>query len=274
MNILYGALILTGVMALFLLIHTVYVKQHGGKETKLSCGGCVSQDTCEDFREGGECTREPSGKYKAVFFDLDGTLLDTVADLNAAVNTGLQVYGLPKRTLAQTRADIGNGTKVLIHKSVPAGTDPEKEALVFDAFKEYYTEHASDLTKIYPGIRGTLTALAGRGMKLAVITNKNDEIARPLIHKFFADRFSVICGQKQGMQRKPEPDMFQTCLAQLSLKPEEVLYIGDTEVDETFARGVGADCVLVTWGYRERQQLEGLKAVAVIDTPAQILDFI
>ncbi|MGI5988709.1 MAG: HAD family hydrolase [Lachnospiraceae bacterium] len=273
-NILYGALVLAGVMALFMLVHTAYVKQHGGKETKLSCGGCANQDTCEDFREGGGCDGKQVSRYKAVFFDLDGTLLDTAPDLNAAVNAALEMYGLPKRTLAQTKADIGNGTKVLIHKSVPSGTDPEKEALVFDAFREYYTVHSSDLTDVYPGIRGTLTALTGRGLKLAVISNKNNEIAAPLIRKFFADRFSMVFGQRDGVKRKPAPDMFKACLAGLSLQPQEVLYIGDTEVDKTFAGSAGADCLLVTWGYRDRQQLEKAGAVGVIDRPAQILDYI
>ena len=273
LNILYGALILAGIMALFMAVHTVYVRQHGGKETQLSCGGCAGRENCEDYREGG-CDGRKMSRYKAVFFDLDGTLLDTAADLNAAVNAALAPSGFPARTVEQTRADIGNGTKMLVHRSVPEGTDQKTEAAVFEVFRKYYAQHASDRTSVYSGIKGTLTALAGRGLKLAVITNKNNEVAVPLIRKFFGDRFCCICGWRDGFARKPAADMFTYCQNQLKVKPDEVLYVGDTEVDAAFAKNAGAPFVLVTWGCRDRGKLEQLGAAGVIGKPAELMQFV
>ncbi len=271
-NILYGALILAGIMAVFMAVHAAYVRQHGGKETRLSCGGCASQDTCGNSGKSGCCGQD--SRFRAVIFDLDGTLLDTAADLNAAVNAGLAAYGLPARSIEQTRTDIGNGTKMLVHRSVPQGTAPAAEAAVFDVFRSCYAQHPSDKTRVYPGIRGTLSALAGRGVKLAVITNKDSGVALPLIRKFFGERFECVCGWQEGYERKPDPDMFMRCLHSLGMKPEEVLYVGDTEVDAEFSEAAGVPFVLVSWGCRERERLEGLGAAGIIDSPAGLLQFV
>ncbi len=273
LNILYGALVLAGVMAAFMAVHTVYVRGHGGKETRLSCGGCANQENCETSGQGG-CEGQKTARFKAVLFDLDGTLLDTAEDLNAAVNAGLAAYGLPPRSVEQTRQDIGDGTKMLIHRSVPQGTDPDTEAAVFDVFRNIYTQHASDRTQVYPGIRGTLAALSGRGVKLAVITNKDARVAGPFVRKFFGERFECIFGWQKGFARKPDPDMFDRCLDFLNVRPEEVLYVGDTEVDAAFAGAAGAPFVLVSWGCREKDVLEGLGAAGVIDSPSGLLQFV
>ena len=199
---------------------------------------------------------ENSKKKKAVVFDLDGTLLNTLGDLRTAVNLALRAYKLPERSLEEVRMAVGNGIRKLISRSVPAGTAPEVEEQVFARFKEEYKLHCSDTTAPYEGIPELLKTLREEGFQVAVVSNKADFAVQELMKQYFPGMYDVALGETEGLARKPAPDMVEHVLRRLGVKKEDALYVGDSEVDVETARNVGVPCISVTWGFREKNVLE------------------
>ena len=197
---------------------------------------------------------------KAVIFDLDGTLLDTLGDLRTAVNLALCANGCPERTLLQVRQAVGNGIRTLISRSVPAGTLPETEERIFARFREEYKIHCSDTTAPYDGVPELLKRLQKEGVLLAVVSNKADFAVQELVNRYFPDCFDAALGETEGLARKPAPDMVEEVLRRLGVEKSDAAYVGDSEVDIVTARNIGIVCVSVTWGFREREVLEEYKA--------------
>jgi len=194
--------------------------------------------------------------YTSVLFDLDGTLLDTLGDLTAAMNRTLTRHGLPERTRQQMRAALGNGARRLMELSVPVGTDG---ALFETLLAEYNTDYAAHCrigTAPYPGVDALLRQLHAQGRKLAIVSNKPDEAVRALRAEFFADTVPIAVGEKQGIRRKPAPDTLLTAMAQLGAERTSTVYVGDSEVDIATARAAGLPCISVLWGFRDRDLLE------------------
>ena len=194
--------------------------------------------------------------YTSVLFDLDGTLLDTLGDLTAAMNRTLTRHGLPERTRQQMRTALGNGARRLMELSVPAGTDG---ALFETLLAEYNTDYAAHCrleTAPYPGVDALLRQLHAQGRKLAIVSNKPDEAVRALRTEFFADTVPIAVGEKQGIRRKPAPDTLLTAMAQLGAERTSTVYVGDSEVDIATARAAGLPCISVLWGFRDRDALE------------------
>lgn len=194
--------------------------------------------------------------YTSVLFDLDGTLLDTLGDLTAAMNRTLTRHSLPERTRQQMRAALGNGARRLMELSVPAGTDGALFETLLAEYNADYAAHCRIETAPYPGVDALLRQLHAQGRKLAIVSNKPDEAVRALRAEFFADTVPIAVGEKQGIRRKPAPDTLLTAMAQLGAERTSTVYVGDSEVDIATARAAGLPCVSVLWGFRDRDLLE------------------
>ena len=186
--------------------------------------------------------------YTSVLFDLDGTLLDTLGDLTAAMNRTLTRHGLPERTRQQMRAALGNGARRLMELSVPAGTDGALFETLLAEYNADYAAHCRIETAPYPGVDALLRQLHAQGRKLAIV--------RALRAEFFADTVPIAVGEKTGIRRKPAPDTLLAAMAQLGAERTSTVYVGDSEVDIATARAAGLPCISVLWGFRDRDVLE------------------
>ncbi len=209
-------------------------------------------------------------KVKAAVFDMDGTILDTLADLHVCTNFALRKNGFPERTLDEIRCFVGNGLRRLAERAVPADADPAAVDAVFADLKAHYAQHAQDYTKPYDGIIPLLLTLRGAGVKTAVVSNKVDSAVAELTAGFFPGLFDVSVGERPGRQLKPAPDAVIAALRELGVSKEDAVYIGDSEVDFATARNAGLPCISVTWGFRSREALQALAPDWLVDTPAEL----
>lgn len=208
-----------------------------------------------------------------VIFDLDGTLLNTIADLGTATNHALRVCGYPEHNLASYPKMVGNGITRLIERALPEDErDTETVERVREKFKEYYDEHMNDLTEPYPGIIDMLRELGNMGVKLAVASNKYQAAVVALIRHYFPDiDWQAIEGQKEGVPTKPDPSIVFEILAKCPTRKSKVLYVGDSGVDMETARRACVDSCGVTWGFRSLKELKDHHADNIVDTPDGII---
>lgn len=210
-------------------------------------------------------------KYKAVIFDMDGTILNTLEDLKNATNYSLRQFGMPEHSLEEVRMFVGNGIRKLVERAVPAGTSEEKIAQVFDVFLEYYEIHSADNTSPYPGILELVEKLKKSGIKTAVSTNKADVPAQELGREYFNGIFDLIVGQQDGLKVKPAPDSVNKILSILDIQKKDAIYIGDSDVDVQTAKNSGLDFIGVSWGFRGREFLEKNGAKNIVYNANEIL---
>ena len=211
---------------------------------------------------------------KAIVFDMDGTLLDTLQDLTNAANVALTKYGLPEKTVAEVCKVVGNGARNLVKGIVPEGErHPDFEA-IFEDYKAYYAEHCEEETKPYEGIWELLQELKKHNYKMAVVSNKPDGAVKVLAEKYFPGCFEVAIGDREGYNRKPAPDLVYIALEELEARKEETIYVGDSDVDLMTAMNAELPCVSVTWGFRDREFLMFHGANTFIDEPAQLLEIL
>lgn len=210
-------------------------------------------------------------KYKAVIFDLDGTLLNTLEDLKNSVNYGLRTYAMPERTLEEIRNFVGNGVQRLIGLAMPEGASKEEEEKVFVAFKEHYKIHCNDKTDLYPGISDLLLELKQRGFPMAIVSNKLQEGVDALAEQYFKEYLTTAIGAKDGIRKKPAPDSVLEALRLLGVSREQAVFVGDSEVDIATARNAQMDCITVTWGFRTRKEQEEAGADTFVDRPKEII---
>ena len=249
-------------------------RKAGGKCSQNS-GGCATCDdtACPASKTAGYTHSDGiSGRrFDAVFFDMDGTLLDTAGDLTAAMNYVRGIHGLPLVPEDRVIPELGNGIINLLKKLLPEDITEEEFKTCIREFSDFYAEHSQKKTYAYDGIRNLLEELKALNYKVAVITNKNDDVARVLSSSFFPGLVDITLGRTDFLERKPAPAMMRYVLSRLELDPGRVLYVGDSEVDYEFASAAGVPCVLVSWGFRDRNELvkiAGEKGVA--DVPSQI----
>lgn len=212
-------------------------------------------------------------KYSTYIFDLDGTLLDTLADLAAAVNYALRQHGMPEHTIDDVRRFVGNGVRKLMERAIPDGEkNPDFEA-TFATFREYYMHHSLDTTRPYPGIIETLEALKEQGCRLAVVSNKMMAATKELCQHFFAETIEVAIGENEaaGIRKKPAPDTVFEALRQLGEEKDSAVYVGDSDVDLETANNSGLPCISVLWGFRDRDFLIQHGAKTFISAPSELL---
>ncbi len=193
--------------------------------------------------------------YKAVIFDLDGTLLNTIDDLAAAANHALAQLGLPVHTTAEIMSYVGNGIPKLVERMVPQPPRREDTVPAMELFAAYYAAHKQDATAPYPGICNMLDALAARGVKLAVLSNKQHTMTLPIIRHYFGERFTVVQGAAEDIPVKPDPTGVNRILQTLGCSRDEVLYVGDSDTDMLTACNAGLTACGVLWGFRSREVL-------------------
>ena len=213
-------------------------------------------------------------KLKAVIWDLDGTLLNTLGDLAASTNAALAACGLPLRTQDEVRRFVGNGVRKLVERAVPAGTDGETVDRVYAAFVRHYGAHSRDTTRPYDGVPELLDALLARGVKLAIVSNKIDFAVKELSRSYFGGRMQVAVGDAPGRRIKPAPDSVLEAMRQLGVTREETVYVGDSDVDVATARNAGVTCCAVSWGFRPADSLRAAGAERIADSPAQLLSML
>ncbi len=206
-------------------------------------------------------------------FDLDGTLLDTVADLAAAVNHALRGMGFPAHDVDTIRTFVGNGVGKLQERALPEGERTgENLARMRAAFLPYYDAHNADLSRPYPGVEAVLEELQRRGLMLAVASNKYQAATERLVAHFFPTvRFVRVLGQREDVPVKPHPAIVLDIMKTAGVETAEVLYVGDSGVDMQTARNAGVDAVGVAWGFRPRQELEAFAPLAVIDKAEELV---
>lgn len=213
-------------------------------------------------------------RYKAVIFDLDGTLLNTLEDLTDAVNHVMRQFNYPEHTIEEIRSFVGNGIKLLIERSLPDGKDNPEFDKVFSEFKSYYTSHCQIKTRPYDGIMELISSLKEQGYKLAIVSNKNQSAVTELNNIYFSDYISTAIGEKEGVRKKPAPDTVIKALNELGISSDDAVYVGDSDVDRETAKNSDMDCISVTWGFRDRKLLESLKPYAIIDKPDELLNYV
>lgn len=194
-------------------------------------------------------------KYTTILFDLDGTILNTVEDLNGSLNFVLKKYGLPLRSVKETARFLGNGIRRLIELGAGETVPAETVDAMFADFKAHYEVHCLDKTRPYEGIPELVAALRAAGRKTAVVSNKADFAVQELVERFFPGLFDFAVGEREGVRRKPAPDSVNEALKQLHASRMEAVYIGDSEVDIATAQNAGLPCVCVAWGFRSKEQL-------------------
>lgn len=189
-------------------------------------------------------------RYQTVIFDMDGTILETLEDIRDSVNVTMDHMGCPRRSLEEVRTFVGNGAAKLIQRCMPGGAEDVRfsEALAF--YMDYYDAHARIKTGPYPGVPELLASLKGRGVGIAVVSNKPDEAVRQLAEYYFPGLFPVAIGQRPGAAPKPAPDAVFEAMRLLGAAPETTVYVGDSDVDLATARNAGLQCIAVTWGFR------------------------
>lgn len=192
---------------------------------------------------------------KLLIFDLDGTLIDTLDDLKNAVNFALEKFSFPLKSREEIRKAIGNGTVKLIERSAPQGTSEEILKELHKVFKAYYLEHLSNFTKPYDGITSLLFSLKTKGYKLAVVSNKDHDATVKLITTMFPMIFDYIQGSYFEHPKKPHPYLINKVIKDLNFDKNEITYIGDTNVDEESAINAGISYILVSYGYRTKNEL-------------------
>jgi phosphoglycolate phosphatase len=213
-------------------------------------------------------------KYKAIIFDLDGTLTDTLEDLFLSVNHALRTVGLPERSIDEVRRFVGNGVRKLIERSVPKDTDVVLLEKCFDAFRSHYVVHCQEHTCLYPGIAYLLTALQAKGYKMAVVSNKLQAGVDELADTFFGGVIDVAIGEQPGIPRKPAPDMVLAALRELGVEASEAIYVGDSDVDLQTAANAGLPCISVLWGFRSRDFLVANGATMFAEQPQDVLSMV
>lgn len=213
--------------------------------------------------------------YRAVMFDLDGTLADTIGVIAHCANHAFSQVGQPPRPVEDFRYLAGQGVRRLFVDAF----DPTPDEAVIDrciaAFQEAYARHADDMTKPFPGMLDTLTVLRQRGLKLAVLSNKNDGPTNHCVECVFAGHtFASVVGAKPDVPLKPDPTSALAITRALDIPPSDWLYVGDTRVDMETAKAAGMFAVGVLWGFRDEAELRASGADAIIDEPGQLLDLV
>ena len=193
-------------------------------------------------------------KYKAILFDLDGTLLDTLEDMADALNRTMDRFALPRRSLREVRSFVGNGARRLVE--LAAGAEGGRLEEILAVYKEDYDRNYLIKTAPYPGIMALLDRLHEAGCLVGIVSNKPDSTVQSLSDALFEGKADISVGEKAGIRRKPAPDTVLAAMEALGVTKAETVYVGDSEVDVMTARAAGVPCISVTWGFRDRDVLE------------------
>lgn len=203
-------------------------------------------------------------KYDLVIFDMDGTILNTLDDINNAVNAALSKYGYPLKTIDETRKNVGNGLRKTLERSFAKMPQESEFEEILKDMLEYYSDHSADNTRPYDGINELIADIREAGYLTAVISNKKDSAVQDLCEEYFKNLFVESIGERQGQKLKPAPDAIYDLTKRLNISLSRTIYIGDSDVDLATAANANIDCIAVTWGFRDEEFLvkNGAKIIA------------
>jgi len=211
---------------------------------------------------------------RAIIFDLDGTLVDTLQDLTTAMNVALQEFHLPQCSAEECRLMIGNALPMFARRAV----GPENQHLadrVAASMRDYYIDNCLTETRVYEGLKGVIDEMRHRHIYLAVLTNKDQHVATKIVEFYFGKgTFDPIVGAAKGRLNKPNPQSTLEIINAMRASPDQILFIGDSDVDIETARAAGVCSVGAAWGFRGRYELAVAHADIIIDSPAEILDLL
>jgi phosphoglycolate phosphatase len=210
---------------------------------------------------------------KAIIFDLDGTLLDTIGDITDCLNIALLEQGFSTYTPEQTKLFVGSRANLIQCALSGKGCPPEQMQAVRARYTKEYLVRQSVKTRAYPGVIDAVDGLRRLGIKTAVLSNKpHRDTASTVGHYFSLQRFDIVLGQRDGVPLKPDPTALYEVVKELGVGKEDCLYVGDTEIDMETASNAGMAKIGVLWGYRNRAALEENKADYIIADAAQIIE--
>lgn len=212
--------------------------------------------------------------YKHVIFDLDGTLLNTIDDLADTGNHVCTLHGWPTHTVAEFKLMVGNGIPKLVERFAPQGTSQEVLDQAFQEFMDWYGVHKEDKTAPYAGMPEVTKALREAGVSIAVLSNKADVMAGPVVEHYYPGIFPVVQGALPGLPTKPDPTLLHKLMDRLGATQEDTLFVGDSNVDIRTAKNGGLTGCGVLWGFRGREELEAAGADVIVSTPQELLDLI
>ncbi|MFW6324176.1 MAG: HAD family hydrolase [Desulfovibrionales bacterium] len=213
--------------------------------------------------------------YQGVVFDLDGTLVDTLEDLADAVNIVLARRGYRRHPVESIRSFVGNGSWNLIRRSLPDGEDEETVRHCLMEFKQEYATGWANKTRPYPGVVELIEELANIKVPAAVVTNKDEEFAKKVVAHFFPrGGLKIVIGNRPGLPLKPCPAGALEAASRLCLKPDTLVYVGDSGVDMQTAAGAGMYAVGVLWGFRPEEELKRNRARLLISRPQELLSLL
>jgi phosphoglycolate phosphatase len=214
--------------------------------------------------------------FKAVIFDLDGTLINSLQDIADSMNRVLAAKGFPTHNYDSYRFFVGRGLKALVRNTLPE--DKKTDDVIIELYSNLlkdYGENCLEKTALYQGIPELLTALKERSLKIAILSNKSDDFTNKIANELMSEwALNMILGSKDGMPRKPDPAGALFVCEELGVSPNEVLYVGDTSVDMNTATAAGMFSVGVSWGFRTREELLKSGAKAIIDKPLELLNLL
>lgn len=211
-------------------------------------------------------------KRNTIIFDMDGTLLNTLDDIADSLNYSLEQCGYPVHVVDNIRKMIGGGASILLERAAPkeisAGAMEELKVV----FLEHYFANSNNKTDLYDGIRPLVSRLAEEGFQMGIVSNKGDKAVKELSQFYFQDEMKMSLGERADIKRKPAPDALLLAMDMMGVKPDECIYIGDSEVDAQFSINAGVPCIIVTWGFRDREELLSVKPNAIVDTVDELYE--
>ena len=212
---------------------------------------------------------------KGLIFDLDGTLIDSIGDIHYSANLALKDFGYPEQSYDFVKANTGRGFRILIKDMLPKDVSDELIDEVTKTYTKYYGEHYNERTKAYDGVYGTLLKLQSLGIKLAVNSNKKDSYTKELMKSIFPEiNFIAVYGERIGINNKPDPTTANEIIELMGLEKDEVLYVGDSEVDIRTSKNAELKSIGCKWGFRGEETLIREGATYIIDKPSDMIDII
>ena len=213
-------------------------------------------------------------RFRAVVFDLDGTLLDTLEDICDAINESLVLFGYPPRSLEEIRRFVGNGAVKLLERALPQEIPEERFQALYHDYDVRYTANAQRKTHPYPGVTDLLREVRARGYWIAVLSNKQDVAVRQLCAHYFPGLIDLAAGPADGRRTKPSPDGLEYICHSFGIGLNDILYVGDSETDMLTGKNAQAFTIAVTWGFRSRETLFQNGATFFAEKTKDILDYL